>query len=224
VDRVPRRRSPDATQRQSDRQAGAREAPELRRRPHRSARVKTPTPPDERLEEAVYEAVFQYQLQQPLADAPHPLRYYVARQGLDPSEAVLGRLRRRTPRVQPFSQCQVSGRDGVVDRTTGARGVILQVPASPGRMRRRRRWSVGTISRIGSRQFPLPTSSTTPAGGRSRRPTSSGGCDHCSRVPRDASSSAAPMAPYGSLQQPSRPMRAMDIWHTSGAGVGLNGF
>jgi hypothetical protein len=113
--------------RQSDRQAGAREVPELRRRPHRSARVKTPTPPDERLEEAVCEAVFQYQLQQPLADAPHPLRYYVARQGRDPSGTVLGRLRRLTPGVQPFSQCRVSGRDGVVDRTTGARGVILQV-------------------------------------------------------------------------------------------------
>jgi hypothetical protein len=111
--------------RQSDRQAGAREA--LERRPHRSARVKTPTPPDERLEEAVCEAVFQYQLQQPLEDAPHPLRYYVARQGRDPREAVLGRLRRLTPGVQPFSQCRVSGRDGVVDRTTGARGVILQV-------------------------------------------------------------------------------------------------
>jgi len=113
--------------RQSDRQASAREAPELRRRPHRSARVKTPPPLDERLEEAVCEAVFQYQLQQPLADAPHPLRYYVARQGRDPSGTVLGRLRRRTPEVQPFSQCRVSGRDGVVDRTTGARGVILQV-------------------------------------------------------------------------------------------------
>ena len=111
--------------RQSDRQAGAREAPE--RQPHRSARVKTPPPPDERLEEAVCETVFQYQLQQPLADAPHPLRYYVARQGRDPSGAVLGRLRRLAPGVQPFSQCRVSGRDGVVDRTTGARGVILQV-------------------------------------------------------------------------------------------------
>jgi hypothetical protein len=111
--------------RQSDRQAGAREAPE--RRPHRSAHVKTPTPPDERLEEAVCEAVFQYQLQQPLADAPHPLRYYMARQGRDPRGAVLGRLRSLAPGVQPFSQCRVSGRDGVVDRTTGARGVILQV-------------------------------------------------------------------------------------------------
>lgn len=111
--------------RQSDRQAGAREAPE--RRPQRSARVKAPTPPDERLEEAVCETVFQYQLRQPLADAPHPLRYYVARQGRDPSGAMLGRLRRLAPGVQPFSQCRVSGRDGVVDRTTGARGVILQV-------------------------------------------------------------------------------------------------
>jgi hypothetical protein len=111
--------------RQLDIQAGAREA--LERRPHRSARVKAPTPPDERLEEAVCETVFRYQLQQPLADAPHPLHYYVARQGRDPSGAVLGRLRSLAPGVQPFSQCRVSGRDGVVDRTTGARGVILQV-------------------------------------------------------------------------------------------------
>jgi hypothetical protein len=51
----------------------------------------------------------------------------VARQGRDPRGAMLGRLRRLAPGVQPFSQCRVSGRDGVVDRTTGARGVILQV-------------------------------------------------------------------------------------------------
>jgi hypothetical protein len=51
----------------------------------------------------------------------------MARQGRDPRGAVLGRLRSLAPGVQPFSQCRVSGRDGVVDRTTGARGVILQV-------------------------------------------------------------------------------------------------
>jgi hypothetical protein len=115
---MPRRRP-------SDRQAGAREAPEGR--PHRSARVQTPTPPDDRLEEAVGEAVFQYQLRQPLADAPHLLRYYVAWYGRDPETAVLHRLQRLGPAVHPFSHCRVTARDGVVDRTTGARGVILQV-------------------------------------------------------------------------------------------------
>jgi hypothetical protein len=91
------------------------------------ARRTTPTPQDERLEEVVCAAVFQYQLRQPLADAPPPLRYYVARQGRDPSGALLGRLQCLAPGVQPFSQCRVSAREGVVDRTTGARGVILQV-------------------------------------------------------------------------------------------------
>jgi hypothetical protein len=111
--------------RQSDAPAGAHEAPEPW--PRRSARLRTPTPRDECLEAAVCEAVFQYQLRQPLADAPHPLRYYLARQGRDPDETLLDRLRRLTPGVWPFSQCRVSGRAGVVDRTTGARGVILQV-------------------------------------------------------------------------------------------------
>jgi hypothetical protein len=111
--------------RKSDAPAGAHAAPEPR--PHRCTRLTTPTPPDERQDEVVCEAVFQYQLRQPLADAPQPLRYYVARQGRDPSGALLGRLQRLAPGVQPFSQCRVSGRDGVVDRTTGARGVILQV-------------------------------------------------------------------------------------------------
>ena len=111
--------------RPSDAQASARKAPEPR--PHGSARFTRPVLPDECLEEAVSTAVFQYQLQQPLVDAPHPLRYYVARYGRDPSRTLLGRLQRLAPRVQPFSQCRVSGRDGVVDRTTGARGVILQV-------------------------------------------------------------------------------------------------
>jgi hypothetical protein len=111
--------------RQSDAPASAHEAPEPW--PRRSACFKMPTPPDKRVEEVVCEAVFQYQLRQPLADAPHPLGYYLARQGRDPSEALLARLRSLAPGVQPLSQCRVSGREGVVDRTTGARGVILQV-------------------------------------------------------------------------------------------------
>ena len=91
------------------------------------SRLTTPSPQDKRLEEAVCAAVFQYQLRQPLADAPHALGYYLARQGRDPSGALLAHVRGLAPGVQPLSQCRVSGREGVVDRTTGARGVILQV-------------------------------------------------------------------------------------------------
>jgi hypothetical protein len=38
-------------------------------------------------EEEIYEAVFRYQLQQPLADRPQPPRYYLALRGPDPREA-----------------------------------------------------------------------------------------------------------------------------------------
>jgi hypothetical protein len=82
-----------------------------------------PTP----LEVAVGEAVFRYQLQQPLADAPQPSHSYLALQGRDPQAAILYRLQRLGRAVHPFSHCRVTARDGVVDRTTGARGVILQV-------------------------------------------------------------------------------------------------
>jgi hypothetical protein len=115
------------SRRPSKAQAGAHAARASRRRPHGSAHVTAPTPPNAPLEEAVCAAVFAYQLRQPLADAPLSLRYYVARQGRDPSGALLSRLQRLAPGVQPFTQCRVSGRDGVVDRVTGARGVILQV-------------------------------------------------------------------------------------------------
>jgi hypothetical protein len=90
-------------------------------------RLQTPSPRDERLEAVLCAAVFQYQLRQPLADVPHALGYYLARQGRDPSGALLAHLRSLAPGVQPLSRCRVSGREGVVDRTTGARGVILQV-------------------------------------------------------------------------------------------------
>jgi hypothetical protein len=83
--------------------------------------------PDARLEAAISETVFRYQLQQPLADAPRPLGYYLARQGRDPDHACLRRLSVLRPGVQPLSRCRVSARDGVVDRVTGARGVIMQV-------------------------------------------------------------------------------------------------
>jgi hypothetical protein len=83
--------------------------------------------PDARLEAAIDETVFRYQLQQPLADAPRPLGYYLARLGRDPDDAFLDRLRPLGPAVQPLSCCRVSAREGVVDRVIGARGVIVQV-------------------------------------------------------------------------------------------------
>ena len=87
-----------------------------------------PRPPGrERREAAVCEAVFRYQLQQPLVDHPQVPRYYLALQGHDPDEALLRRLRELTPWVQPLSQCRVTARDGVMDRATGAGGVIVQV-------------------------------------------------------------------------------------------------
>jgi hypothetical protein len=78
-------------------------------------------------EEEICEAVFRYQLQQPLADQPQPPRYYLALRGRDPGEALLRRLRDLTPWAQPLSQCRVTAREGVIDRATGAGGVIVQV-------------------------------------------------------------------------------------------------
>ena len=101
--------------------------------PHPSAKGRgAPVPPplgqmDEHLAEAVCAAVFHYQLQQPLVDHPQIPRYYLALQGRDPDEALLHRLRELTPWVQPLSQCRVTARKGVVDRATGAYGIIVQV-------------------------------------------------------------------------------------------------
>jgi hypothetical protein len=108
-------------------QARGREAQEPRLQARRSGRIRPLRLPEARLDEAVCDAVFRYQLQQPLADAPHPLRYYVARHGRDPDDACLDRLRALVPEVQPLSQCRVTAREGVVDRATGARGMIVQV-------------------------------------------------------------------------------------------------
>jgi hypothetical protein len=91
----------------------------------KAAWLRPPGPTD--LEGGVCEAVFRYQLQQPLADTPQPLHYYLARQGRDPEAALLHRLQRFRPQVHPFSHCRVTARDGVVDRVTTVRGVILQV-------------------------------------------------------------------------------------------------
>jgi hypothetical protein len=85
------------------------------------------TPVRERREAAVCEAVFRYQISQPLVDYPQVLRYYLALQGHDPDEPLLHRLRELTPWVQPLSRCRVTARDGVIDRATSARGVIVQV-------------------------------------------------------------------------------------------------
>jgi hypothetical protein len=82
-----------------------------------------PTP----LEVAVGEAVFRYQLQQPLADAPQPPHYFLALQGRDPEAGVLQRLQRLGSEVHLFSHCRVTARDGVVNRATGTHGVILQM-------------------------------------------------------------------------------------------------
>jgi hypothetical protein len=101
--------------------------PEPRPQARHSRRVRPLTRPDDRADEAVCDAVFRYQLQQPLADAPHPPRYYVAWYGQDPDDACLSRLRALVSGVQPLSQCRVTARAGVIDRTTGARGVIVQV-------------------------------------------------------------------------------------------------
>jgi hypothetical protein len=85
------------------------------------------TPGRARLEAAICEAVFRYQLQQPLVDHPEVPHYYLALRGQDPDEPLLHRLRELTPWVQPLSQCRVTARDGVRDRATGASGVIVQV-------------------------------------------------------------------------------------------------
>jgi hypothetical protein len=95
----------------------------LPRSRHGSVGRRTSVIPDEE----ICEAVFRYQLQQPLPDQPHPPRYYLTLRGRDPGEALLRRLRDLTPWVQPLSQCRVSARDGVIDRATGSRGVIVQV-------------------------------------------------------------------------------------------------
>jgi hypothetical protein len=117
---VPDAHNPDRHRRRSP-------APEPRPPSRRAGVVKPGPPPDTRLEATVCEAVFRYQLQQPPVDAPQPLRYYLARRGRDPDDALLRRLQALTPQVQPLSACRVTARDGVLDRATGARGVILQV-------------------------------------------------------------------------------------------------
>ncbi len=97
----------------------------LQPRPTACARARgqsSPTPG-----EAIYEAVFRYQLDQLMADQSHPSRAYLALQGHDPSPAVMDQFRTHAPWVQPLSQCRVSARDGVTDRKTGAEGLIVEV-------------------------------------------------------------------------------------------------
>jgi hypothetical protein len=79
------------------------------------------------VEAAVCETVVRYQLQQPLIDVPQSPCCYLALRGQDPDAALLRRLGAVRPGVQPFSHCRVTARDGVRDRATRERGVILQV-------------------------------------------------------------------------------------------------
>jgi hypothetical protein len=116
---------PDAHE--PDLQGQGRETPAPGQPFQRSGLARPAMPSGERPEAAVCEAVFRYQLQQLLVDAPQPLHYYIAQQGRDPDDALLGRLRALVSAVQPLSQCRVTARAGVIDRATGARGVILQV-------------------------------------------------------------------------------------------------
>jgi hypothetical protein len=104
-----------------------REEPEPQRRHRGAGLVRPRASPHEHLEEAVGETVFAYQLHQPLVDLPQPPRYYLAWCGRDPGEGLLQRLRALTPWIQPLSHCRVTARDGVMDRATGARGIIVQV-------------------------------------------------------------------------------------------------
>jgi hypothetical protein len=93
----------------------------------RSGRLRPPRGSDARLDEAVCEAVFRYQLQQPFVDQPRLSGYYLALLGHDPDDALLRRLNALVSAVQPLSQCRVTAREGVVDRATGARGIIVQI-------------------------------------------------------------------------------------------------
>lgn len=94
----------------------------------RRGRYVVPRPPERRdLEAAICEAVFRYQLQQPLVDHSQVPHYYLALHGRDPDDVLLRRLRALTPWVQPLSQCRVTARHGVRDRRTGVGGVIVQV-------------------------------------------------------------------------------------------------
>jgi hypothetical protein len=92
-----------------------------------SGRLRPPKTSDARATEAVCEAVFRYQLQQPFGDQPRPSGYYLALLGHDPDNALLRRLSALTPVIHPLSHCRVTARNGVLDRATGARGVIIQV-------------------------------------------------------------------------------------------------
>jgi hypothetical protein len=78
-------------------------------------------------DDAVHETVFRYQLQQHAAAQLLPTRYYLALQGHNPGEDLLCRMRVLVSQVQPLSQCRVSARDGVIDRKTGTRGLIVEV-------------------------------------------------------------------------------------------------
>jgi hypothetical protein len=94
-------------------------SPTIPARPHRR--------PRDRSNAAIAEAVCRHLLHQLAADAPPPLRHYLALRGGDPDATVLRRLQTVMPEMAPRSRCRVSARTGVTDRATGAAGVILEV-------------------------------------------------------------------------------------------------
>ena len=113
--------------RQSDRQAGAREAPEHGAGPTAPHASRRPRPRTSawRRRSAKPSSSTNCSSHSRTPRTPSAIMWR-GRGGIPvrPCSAACGDW---TPGVQPFSQCRVSGRDGVVDRTTGARGVILQV-------------------------------------------------------------------------------------------------
>jgi hypothetical protein len=99
------------------------------RRDHSSRAIRAieDTVPSATPDDTIHEIVFRYQLQQHAAAQLPPMRYYLALRGRDPGEDLLSRVQALVSQVQPVSQCRVSARDGVIDRKTGAHGLIIEV-------------------------------------------------------------------------------------------------
>ena len=99
-------------------------------------------------DDAIHESVFRYQLQQHAAAQLLPTRYYLALRGHNPGEDLLCRVRVLVSQVQPLSQCRVSARDGVIDRKTGTRGLIVEVKSL--------RWLYGTVVEVVGGYYATP--------------------------------------------------------------------
>ena len=101
-------------------------APLLRRGVHEPVRYDRASSAIAR--DAICEAVFRYQLRQHApAQLASPICYYLALRGRDPADDLMCRLWDLAPWVKKRSQCRISARDGVIDRDTGARGLIVEV-------------------------------------------------------------------------------------------------